>query len=110
VSRSSIPEPALSQPVPDGGPAAHRPAWHGNASVGGAVCGLLMAAVAMGVPGNPPVSPYLVVWGTGLVVLITGGRFRGRARQFGVGLVASGLVGPTLMALGLAQGTVLGHP
>jgi hypothetical protein len=106
MSPSRAPEPPVSAPAPERGPRAPRAAWHGQASVWGSVCGVIAASVVMGAPGSARISPYALVWGIGLALLLV----PGRARRFGVGLLASGLVGATLVVWGQVQGVMWGHP
>jgi hypothetical protein len=106
MSQSTVPQPAPSAPVPEGAIAAPRAAWHGTASVWGSVLGVIMTAIAMGLPGRLGISPFTVVWAMGLVLLLV----RGRARRFGVGLVASGLVVPTMMVWSRVQDVMWIHP
>jgi hypothetical protein len=79
-------------------------AWHGPASVLGAVAGLAIQAVpwVLGVPGFPwPL--FLLTVATGVVVL----PLRGPVRQAGVGLVASATAVPVALASYALSGLIL---
>lgn len=74
--------------------------WHGPASVAGSVVGSL-GVVLMVALADPPTTfagwvLFLLPWGLGVPVALVG---RGPVRRFGVGLVASGLLLPSVPAM-----------
>lgn len=72
------------------------PAWHGPASMVGSVIGMVCSALLLALAPAPSIAVNLTLpWMLGLPLLLR----KGTVRQFGVGLIASGLTIPTLYAL-----------
>lgn len=82
--------------------------WHGPTSVAGSVVGslgvLLMMALGGALSALPDAMLYALPWALGLPMLLG----HGPVRRFGVGLVASGLMLPAILAMSLVVDAALG--
>jgi hypothetical protein len=74
--------------------------WHGPASVTGSVVGSLGVMLMVALADAPTTFPgwvlFLLPWGLGVPLALVG---RGTVRRFGVGVVASGLLLPSVPAM-----------